>query len=181
MKIRTLFRATVLPLLAAAILPLTATAEQPTPRVARADAFFELAVQMEQASVETGFNRHVRGTARLFMKSARLREISDPMRIESLYRAGKLLAQVQPYQSHRALAEAAELALIHGNVTRSAHAYLDAASLVQSGAVRSEEAQAATAQHVARARALADSPVLSVEQRDGILRRIGTGSVAMTR
>jgi hypothetical protein len=176
---RTLIRAAVLPLLAAAAIPMTLAAQQPTDRAARADAFFEQASQMEQAQAEAGISRHVRDVARLYLKSASLREVSDPMRIESLHRAGTLLYTVNPKRAQRILGEAAELALIHGNVVRSAHSFLDAAAVVDAKQIDSEGARIAANRYVTTARTLADSPVLSVQQRDAILRRIETGSVAM--
>jgi hypothetical protein len=178
MNTRNFLRATLLPLFAAAI-PMTAAAQQPADRTTRADALFEQASRMEQEQVDPAFSRHVRGVARLYLKSASLRAVSDPMRIESLHRAGSLLYAVNPGRSRELLGQAAELALIHGDVVRSAHAFLDAAAVVDAKRLDSDEARAASHHYVTTARTLADSPVLDVQQRDAILRRIETGSVAI--
>lgn len=179
MTTRNLLRAAVLPLLAAATLPATLAAQQPSERTARADALFEQASRMEQVQPETGFGRHVRTTARLYLKSASMREVWDPKRVESLHRAGTLLYAVDPNRSQKIVGQAAELALTQGDVMRSAHAFLDAASVVSNKGLRSSEARAAASQYVATARTLADSPVLDVQQRDAILRRIGSPAVAL--
>jgi hypothetical protein len=171
MRITHLIRTAVLPLVALFALSTPGHAAQSNTNATRADALFNQASQMEQ-EISASFPRHLRRTAHLYLKSAALREASDPLKIESLYRAGTLLMTLEPQRAHRVLAQAAELALTHGDVVRTAHIYLDGAWVVASrGSASAEELRVANS-YVSRARLLADAPSLSASDRDAIHKRI---------
>jgi hypothetical protein len=178
MKMLASIRAFAIPLLISAAVPAVALAQAQDDRSARADAIFEMAVQKELNGPEASFRRHLNEVARLHLRSASMRDVSDPRKIESLERAGTLLYSVNPRRAHLAMAEAAELALIHGHVARSARSFLDAAAVIQTKGLSSREHQKAAAEYARSARMLADHPVLDVEQRDAILARMDLGRVA---
>ncbi|CAN5711210.1 hypothetical protein BH23GEM11_BH23GEM11_15590 [soil metagenome] len=109
-----------------------------------------------------------REAARLYRQAADLREVSDPMKVESLREASRM--SFYAGRTHRALAdasEAARLALRQGDVVVAAHIHMDAAWLA------AELGDAATAgQHLADARMLAASPLLAQSQRVDLLSRL---------
>jgi hypothetical protein len=172
------FRFALIPLLALALQPSILAAQAGSDRAARADALYEQAVQRELESPTGSFRQHVRDVARLHLRSAALREDSDPLKIESYERAGTLLYAVSPRRAHRAFERAAELALLHGQVARSAQAHLDAAAVVHSKRLVGAAHQQSAAEAVQLARTLADHPVVSAAQRDAILTRLELGIVA---
>jgi len=171
-------RLALVPLLALALHPAVLSAQADSDRGARADALFEQAVQSELEIPTGSFRRHVREIAKLHLQSAALREDSDPRKIESYEHAGTLLYSVSARRSHRAFQRAAELALLHGQVARSAQAHLDAAAVVHSKRLGGAAHQHSAAESVQMARTLADHPVVSAAQRDAILTRLELGIVA---
>jgi hypothetical protein len=178
MRISLVFRTALLPLVAASALATTAHAMQPSPNAERADLLFSRAVAQEAQSTTT-FSRHVRRTAHLYLQSAELRDASDPLKIESLQRAGGLLMKVDAKRAQRAIEEAAELALSRGDVMRTAHLYLDGAWLVGSSASATTRTREAANQYLNRARLLAGAPGLSEAERNSILKRIAAPAPAM--
>jgi|GEM_PF-4272678 len=172
------FRLALVPLLALALQPTVLSAQPESDREARAHALYEQAVQHELAMPSGSFRRHVREIARLHLRSAALREDSDPLKIESYERAGTLLYSVSPRRSHRAFERAAGLALLHGQVARSAQAHLNAAAVVYSKRLGGAAHQRSATEAVQLARAMANHPVVSTEQRDAILTRVELGIVA---
>jgi hypothetical protein len=171
MRTTLLLLATVAALGAASAFPAQAHASSPTLNEPRADLLFQQAMAQERQP-SASFTRHLRQTARLYLKSAELRDASDPLKAESLQRAGALLMSVEPRRARELFAQAAELALARGDVVRSAHFYLDAAWVGETWQLRSARDRLAANEYIRKAHLLADAPLLSVEQRGSILKRI---------
>ena len=158
----------------------TALVAQPTDSPARADSLFNQAAAMQERA-GTPFPLHLRRTAKLYVKSARLRDDSDPRKVESLYRAGAMLVAVDPALGRKLLVEAAESALTYGDVARAAHLYLDCAWIVHVGLARSLEAQQTANQCLERAYILAQVPFLSTNERNSIMARVQLPSTEFSR
>jgi hypothetical protein len=106
--------------------------------------------------------------ARLLEQSAQLREATDPEVYTCLMYAGRLRAAVNDLAGARVdLEKAASHALARGSVVEAAHAYIDAAHIASS-----EKDIAGARDLVRRATMLAESPLLSAEQKHVIEARL---------
>ncbi|MEN8375158.1 MAG: hypothetical protein ABFS34_06890 [Gemmatimonadota bacterium] len=106
---------------------------------------------------------------RLFVTEADLRPAGDLRAVDVMIVAANLFYGAKlPLRARRVLEAAGERAEAAGDPLRAARAYLDAATVAQRGG---DEGVAAGL--VERARILSESPLLSSNQRDRILRRIG--------
>lgn len=177
MRITTLLLSTVVALGATSVFPATAPAASATVNESRADLLYNQALAQERQP-SSSFTRHLRRTARLYLESAELREVSDPLKAESLHRAGALLMSVEPRRARTLFANAAELALARGDVLRSAHSYLDAAWVGDAWELRSARDRLTANDYVRKARLLAEAPLLSADQRASILKRIQPAAAA---
>jgi hypothetical protein len=180
MRTLQILRTTALSLIAASAMAVSAHATDTDSDTRRADRLYEQAEAMEQQPTSHDFSRHLRRTARLYQASAELRADSDPRKIESLYRAGVLLTTQEPERARKLISEAAELALSHGDVVRTAHFCLDAAWILTRDNHVTEEAHRMARSYLERARLLADSPAIDAEARAGILHRIKNSALAAT-
>jgi tetratricopeptide (TPR) repeat protein len=105
---------------------------------------------------------------RLLEESASLREASDPEAYECLIYAGRIRAAMgDPSGARESLEKAGEHAMARGALVEAANAFIDAAH----AAVALKDARGAQ-DLVDRARLLADSPLLSLEQRSGLKARL---------
>jgi hypothetical protein len=170
-------RSLLLSVVATSAFAVTAVAEQPDPDSMRADVLFKQAVAMEKQS-STSFTRHLRRTARLYLESAELRDDSDPLKSQSLHRAGSLLVASDLGRSCRLMGRAAELALARGDVLRATHQFLDAAWVVSHAPSKTNADRRIARNYLEQARLLAESPVLSVQERAGIQKRIESPTLA---
>jgi hypothetical protein len=118
---------------------------------------------------------HYRRAAALHVREGQVRKVSDPQRSRAFSQAGRLYSYIGESSLARHYREsAARSALQRGDVGQGAHALLDAAFL----AIRDRDVM--TAQTLARqAELLAQSPLLSEEQRFAIVRRIDPARLAM--
>lgn len=112
-----------------------------------------------------------RKAARLFQQAAASRAVDDRKALENLQMAGLLAYYGKDLRRSRSImGERAERALRLGEVHEAANAFIDAAFL----AVELRDGPAAV-RYAENARLLADSPVLSVAQRDNLSQRLGEG------
>jgi hypothetical protein len=170
-------RRAFLALVAISMFSTPALAEQPDRDGTRADALFQQAVAMEHET-SMSFTRHLRRMARLYVQSAELREDSDPLKVESLQRAGTLLMSLDAHRSCRLLGRAAELALTHGDVVRATHLYIDGAWIIANNRSSSEADRRMGRRFVEQARLLAAGPKVSAQERAAILGRIESPALA---
>jgi hypothetical protein len=130
--------------------------------VERADALYA------EAEALLSQPRQWRRAVRLFERSAELRPASDPAGYAALQLAGQLRASFRDYNGARATLErAGDHALARGAVLDAARAYIDAA-YAASHARQNGDAHAL----LGRAALLAESPLLTDEQRFLITRRL---------
>lgn len=108
--------------------------------------------------------------ASLYRAAARIREDGDPRAVHDLEWAGRLAYYLKDYAaSMRDLEGAAQQALAGGDVIRAAHIYTDAAWVAgKAGKTRDQRALAARAQR------LAESPLLTADDREDVLDRFET-------
>jgi hypothetical protein len=170
-------RRAFLALVAISMFSTPALAEQPDRDGTRADALFQQAAAMEHET-STSFSRHLRRTAKLYRQSAELREDSDPLKVESLQRAGALLMSLDPHRSCQLLGRAAELALAHGDVVRATHLYIDGAWVVARNPSRSNADRHRAIGFLEQARLLADGPSMSAQERATIRSRFESPALA---
>ncbi|HUH11675.1 MAG TPA: hypothetical protein VMK65_01140 [Longimicrobiales bacterium] len=122
----------------------------------------ELKAQAEQLYDQPG---QWKAAAGLLVRSAALLDRTDAQRYETLLTAGRVYGQAGDLNKARqALEEAAQCALERGAVFHAGQAYLEAAHV----AARQGSARRATELRE-KARALAESPHLSVESRRHLL------------
>jgi hypothetical protein len=156
--------ATALVLLASVGLPATAAAQYQLPTIVssvKADSLHEAAVRMA-ASGRWG------QAAVLYRRSAEFRAAEDPQGSRSLSEAAALAYAAGDRSGARGdLARAAERSLMRGDLKQAAMSYLDAAWIAQE---QRKQEQVWDLGH--RAEILADSPLLSGNDRRDILRRI---------
>ena len=135
---------------------------EPTPNPDRARA---LRLQAEELYSQP---KHWKKAARLLEQSATLREANDPDTYTCLMYAGRLRAAVNDLPAARAnLEKAATHAISRGAVIEAAHALIDAAHVASA-----EKDVAAAREFVRRAALLAESPLLSAEQKHVINARL---------
>jgi hypothetical protein len=170
-------RRAFLALVAISTVSTPAFAEQQDRDRTRAEALFQQAVAMEHET-SMSFSRHLRRTARLYLQSAELRENSDPLKVQSLERAGALLMSLDAHRSCRLLGRAAELALAHGDVVRATHLYIDGAWIIANNRSSSEADRRMGRRFVEQARLLAAGPKVSAQERATILGRIEAPALA---
>lgn len=105
--------------------------------------------------------------ASLYRAAANIRETGDPRAVHDMVYAGRLAYYLRDYRlAIRDLEAAAQHALAAGDVIRAAHIYTDAAWVAgKAGKTRDQRALAARAQR------LADSPLLSADDRENVLDR----------
>jgi hypothetical protein len=127
----------------------------PTPNPDRARA---LRAQAEELYSQP---KHWKKAARLLEQSAQLRAVNDPETYSCLMYAGRLRAAVNDLAGARVdLEHAAAHALARGEIIEAAHAYIDAAHVASS-----QKNSAAARELVQRATLLAESPLLTAEQK----------------
>jgi len=135
---------------------------EPTPNPDRARA---LRMQAEELYSQP---KHWKKAARLLEQSAQLREANDPDTYTCLMYAGRLRAAVNDLTNARIdLEKAATNALSRGSIIEAAHAFIDAAHVASA----SQDVEAARG-FVKRASLLAESPLLSAEQKNVIEARL---------
>lgn len=142
-----------------------ATVSRATPPSAKLDKARELRAQAEALFSQP---RQWRKAVRLLEQSAQLREATDPDGYMCLLYAGRIQAAIGDLQGARQnLEKAANQAMARGSIVEAAHAYIDAAFV----AAEAKQGQAAQ-QLIQRASLLAESPLLSAEQKAGLTTRI---------
>jgi hypothetical protein len=108
--------------------------------------------------------------ARLHVASARLRGANDPQAVNCLAQAAHLYSYSnRPMAARKTMEQAAERALVMGDVARAARAYTEAAFLADKQGNESE-----TWRLGSKAVLLANSPLLDGEQRSWVLSRISS-------
>ena len=127
------------------------------------------AERLEQRAVELYAQpQRADEAARLQQRSASLRDADDPKAIASLEMAARLFDYAhRPTEACRVMEQAAERALAMGDVIRAADAYLDAAAIAQE-----QHSQAQVNRLGRKALLLASSPILTSDERAGIVDRI---------
>jgi tetratricopeptide (TPR) repeat protein len=135
----------------------------------RAVADPERAAQLKERAEELYTQpKQWKKAARLLAQSAALREASDPEVYECLISAGRIQAAIGEFGAAReSIEKAAEHAMARGAIVEAANAYIDAAHL----SVELKDAARAR-DLVDRARLLTESPLLSLQQRTVLIRRI---------
>ena len=119
----------------------------------------------------------LRRAALLHEREAAQRNPADPQLVEALDRAARLHSYKGDHARGRELMQkAARYALERGDVTRAAHAYVDAAFI----ALRDRDV-ASSKVLVERAERLASSPLLERAQKDAIARRVYGSALAAAR
>ncbi len=110
----------------------------------------------------------------MYRAAANLREEGDPEAVEDLVYAARLSYYLRDHEAAiRDLVGAAQQALAGGDVIRAAHVYTDAAWVAgKAGKTRDQRALASRAQR------LADSPLLTQDDRDDVLERFEEEAVA---
>jgi hypothetical protein len=152
---------------AVAFVPAVATAQEVKPgEVADKKVTAE---DLHEQAFELSLNQRNWGqAATLYIRSASAMPKGDPRAVQSLQLAGRLYyALNQPVEARRALEDAADAALMSGDVVTAAHTLLDAALIA--------EHQSRPADVIAlsnRAEMLSRSSLLQAEQRDAIVSRI---------
>jgi hypothetical protein len=117
----------------------------------------------------------LRRAATMHEREAALRVEADPLKIEALDLAARLYSYSGDHERGTALMEkAARSALLRGDVMRAAHSYLDAAFM----ALKLKNGERA-ANLIHEADLLALSPLLSVADKDAIVRRINPARETM--
>jgi hypothetical protein len=156
--------------------PTASVAQAPTGQLASEEAF-ERAQRLEADAwgILNCQPVNYRKAARLFQQAAASRAFDDRRALENLRMAGLLAYYGKDLRRSRSImAERAERALRLGEVHEAADAYIDAAFL----AVELRDGPAAVG-YAENARLLADSPLLSVAQRDNLSHRLGVGRVTV--
>jgi hypothetical protein len=139
-----------------------AKSSEPVSRVARAIELQEQAVALHAQPA-----RAVEA-ARLHKASAALRNANDPEAVQSLAMAAHLFGYAKrPIEARRTMEEAADRALAMGDVVRAAQAYVEASFFADKQKNRVE-----TQRLGRKALLLAGSPLLPVDQRNAIMKRI---------
>lgn len=122
----------------------------------------------QQAEALFSQPRQWRRAVRMLEESAELRTESDPARYTCLLYAGRIRAALGDFErATRNLENAAVHALGRGMVVDAAQAYIDAA-YAAADARRTHDAHA----FLGRAELLAQSPLLTADQRAGIMQRL---------
>lgn len=110
---------------------------------------------------------------RLHLEIAALPGVDEAQAVESLRTAALYLAYAKPRQASEMMVQAAERALAYGDVVTAAESYLDAAStMVRDGRTTASDF-ARVESWIARARTLAESPLLTAVDKDRIIQRAG--------
>jgi hypothetical protein len=144
--------------------PAPAVAYDPTPNLDRARQL------QQQAEALFSEPKQWKKAARLLEQSAALREASDPELYTCLIYAGRIRSSVGDFAAGRVdLEKAASSALARGAIVEAAHAYIDAAHV----AIVERNGPAAK-DLVARAQLLAQSPMLSADQKSILNTRLKT-------
>lgn len=137
----------------------------------RAEALHARATQLFE------FPLRYRDAARLLREAASLRAPDDPVAVDELLLAGRLWHYTRDWSAaRRAFDEAATRSLGNGEITRAAHAYVDAAFNATA-----HQAWEEAKQLVARVERLAASPHLQVSERDGIYDRLQPTRLALAQ
>ena len=114
--------------------------------------------------------RRAADAAHYYIQSAQLRGALDPAAVQSLTTAAHLLNYAgRPLEARRTMEQAAQRALGLGDVSRAAQAYVEAAFLAERQGNRQYVQRLGT-----KALLLAESPLLTAEQRQSIRDRIRT-------
>ncbi len=150
-------------LLASVALPVDAWAQRAvTDSVAHADSIRQRAIEL-QANPQTFYQAAI-----AYKDAARYRTPADPVAVGDLILAGHLLtAAGQPAEALEIFEAAGERARALGDVLRAAEAYLDGAFVAEELGRDDDVQRLGT-----NAEMLASSPLLSDDQRLGILRRV---------
>ena len=141
------------------------TVSNPTPVNRNLDKARELRAQAEALFSQP---RQWRKAVRLLEESARLRDASDADAYMCLLYAGRIEAALGDLQGAREnLEKAAAQAMARGSLVEAAHAYIDAAHVAKDA-----KAMDAARTLIERASLLAQSPLLTAEQKAGLNSRL---------
>jgi hypothetical protein len=151
-------------------IPITASAQTSTKSSSSSFAYRKALALRQQAVALYDHPQRSVDVARLLREEATYRTARDPEAIEALVLSSHFyLYGGRPVDAWRTMEAAAKRALAIGDVRRAAQAYIDAAVVAERWHEEPETKRLALA-----ASLLMESPLLPPEQRDDLMRRMGS-------